>query len=98
MGEVVYMQAWKARRLLEQVTGEDWSRGTPIPTISSWVIPMSFSTDQLLILKLEGMVKTQKEILHTSRHVHVREEAAIKIGELKIQLARLRNKLENKDG
>ena len=98
MGEVVYMQAWKARRLLEQVTGEDWSRGTPIPTISSWVIPMSFSPDQLLIINLEKMMVEQEGILHNSPYVHDREKAAIQLSTIKMQLRRLRDKLENKDG
>lgn len=94
MGDVIYMQAWKAKRLFEGITGQQLPGTGP----SKRIYFAGFSADLILIEKLEGMVKTQKEILHTSRHVHVREEAAIKIGELKIQLARLRNKQRNKDG
>lgn len=97
MGNVICMRTFKLRRILSEVVEENPLLSTPVPHISSWVLPISFSADQMLIINLERMVVEQTKILYAGHSVYDRERAAIQIGEIKMQLRRLRIKLENKD-
>lgn len=102
MGNVVSIEEWRNKKAATAVvkTFDSFLAHKGNPKRDEWVNKVEFTykpytesygtSKAITLAYLEEQLALQKQALHTSRDVQVREDAAIMIGQLNIKIHRLR--------